>query len=246
MVLEAPTGSGKSTQLPQMLLDRGVVPEGEIVVLQPRRVAARMLARRVASERRSRAGGEIGYQVRFDKVAGRDTRVLFVTEGVLLRRMLQDPKLRGVAAIVFDEFHERHLHGDVMLALAMGLQNGVRPDLKLAVGEIADRVRKRGPDQTADPVKDQVTPGDRQPPPGRDHRRRRDHRAKHRCGEGYADRVMTVDYNQLGQKQRGPPGRANGKQRQPRQAGWQGSTGGREHSKPREEGVARLRGQWPL
>ena len=71
--------------------------------------------------------------MRFDRVAGRETRVIFVTEGVLLRRMLDDPQLRGVAAIVFDEFHERHLHGDVMLAMALGLQSGARPDLKLAV-----------------------------------------------------------------------------------------------------------------
>jgi len=133
LVLEAPTGSGKSTQLPQIMLDRGLVVEGEIVVLQPRRIAARMLARRVAAERGGRPGGEIGYQVRFDRVAGRETRVRYVTEGVLQRQLLEDPQLRGVGAIVFDEFHERHLHGDVMLALALSLQGGERPDLKLVV-----------------------------------------------------------------------------------------------------------------
>ena len=133
MVLEAPTGSGKSTQLPQIMLDRGLVPTGEIVVLQPRRIAARMLARRVAAERGGKIGSEIGYQVRFDRVAGRDTRVRYVTEGVLLRQLLEDPELRGIGAIVFDEFHERHLHGDVMLALALALQEERRPDLKLIV-----------------------------------------------------------------------------------------------------------------
>ncbi len=133
LVLEAPTGSGKSTLVPQILIDRGVVPDGEIVVLQPRRIAARLLARRVANERGGKAGGEVGYQVRFERVASRETRVRYVTEGVLLRQLLEDRELRGVAAIVFDEFHERHLHGDVMLALAQALQTGDRPDLKLVV-----------------------------------------------------------------------------------------------------------------
>jgi ATP-dependent helicase HrpB len=131
-VIAAPTGSGKSTQVPQMLLGTPGVT-GQIVVMQPRRLAARLLARRVASERQSELGQEIGYQIRFDNVTSSRTRIRFVTEGVLLRQMLQDPSLTGVSAIIFDEFHERHLHGDVTLARALDLQQTTRPDLRLIV-----------------------------------------------------------------------------------------------------------------
>ena len=133
LILQAPTGSGKSTQIPQILLDRRLAGNGQIVVLQPRRLATRMLAARVASERRQRLGDEVGYQIRLDRVASDRTRILFVTEGVLLRRMLKDPSLPGVSAILFDEFHERHLYGDITLARALGLQETKRPDLKLVV-----------------------------------------------------------------------------------------------------------------
>jgi ATP-dependent helicase HrpB len=78
-----------------------------------------MLARRVAEEMGVRLGEDVGYQVRFENVAGRATRIRFVTEGILLRRMVDDPELRGVAAVVFDEFHERHLYGDISLARAL-------------------------------------------------------------------------------------------------------------------------------
>jgi len=133
LVLQAPTGSGKSTQVPQMLLDNGLLGDGEVVVLQPRRLPTRMLAARVAQERGCRPGEEVGYQIRFDKVASAKTRIRFVTEGVLLRQMLNDPNLRGVSAILFDEFHERHLYGDLTLARALDLQAAQRPDLKLVV-----------------------------------------------------------------------------------------------------------------
>ncbi|XHR30097.1 MAG: ATP-dependent helicase HrpB [Chthoniobacteraceae bacterium] len=133
LVLQAPTGSGKSTQVPQMLLDNGVLGQGEVVVLQPRRLATRMLAARVASERGCKLGDEVGFQIRFDKVTSAKTRIRFVTEGVLLRQMLNDPQLRGVSAILFDEFHERHLYGDITLARALDLQATRRPDLKLVV-----------------------------------------------------------------------------------------------------------------
>jgi ATP-dependent helicase HrpB len=133
LVLQAPTGSGKSTQVPQMLLDGGLADAGEIVVLQPRRLATRMLAARVASERRVRLGDEVGYQIRLDRVCSERTRIRFVTEGILLRQMLADPRLRGVAAIIFDEFHERHLYGDISLARALDLQAQHRPDLRLIV-----------------------------------------------------------------------------------------------------------------
>ncbi|MFN5804719.1 MAG: DEAD/DEAH box helicase, partial [Opitutia bacterium] len=112
IVLRAPTGSGKSTRIPQMLIDLGLV-RGQVLVLQPRRIAARMLAARIAHERGSRLGGEVGYQVRFDRAESAETRIKFITEALLLRQVAADPSLRGVGAVVFDEFHERNLHSDV-------------------------------------------------------------------------------------------------------------------------------------
>ncbi len=133
-VLEAPTGSGKSTQVPQMLVDEGLVaPNQMVVVLQPRRLAARLLARRVAQERNGKLGDEVGYQVRFDNISGPRTRIKFVTEALLLRQILEQPNLPGIGAILLDEFHERHLHGDLSLALAMRTQQTCRPDLILGV-----------------------------------------------------------------------------------------------------------------
>ena len=133
LILQAPTGSGKSTQVPQILLDGGLLGAGRCVILQPRRLAARMLATRVASERSVRLGGEVGYQIRLDNVSSKETKILFVTEGILLRQMLADPQLRGISTLVFDEFHERHLYGDITLARALDLQDTVRPDLKIIV-----------------------------------------------------------------------------------------------------------------
>ena len=116
LVLEAPPGAGKTTRVPRALLDAGV--EGEILVLEPRRLAARMAARRVAEELGERVGERIGYRVRFDDAVSSRTRVVFVTEGVLTRRLLSDPELKGVGAVLLDEFHERHLQGDVALGAA--------------------------------------------------------------------------------------------------------------------------------
>ncbi|HPR83860.1 MAG TPA: ATP-dependent helicase HrpB, partial [Pontiellaceae bacterium] len=106
--------------------------DGDIVVLQPRRLAARLLARRVAQERGGETGGEVGYQVRFENCISSKTRIRYVTEGILLRQILSDPQLRGVSAVVFDEFHERHLYGDITLARCLHLQQ-TRPDLKIIV-----------------------------------------------------------------------------------------------------------------
>jgi ATP-dependent helicase HrpB len=133
LVLVAPTGSGKTTQAPQMLLDAGLAGKKKIVVLQPRRVAARTVAARVAWERRCPLGSEVGYQVRFDDQTSLGTRISYVTEGILLRRLQEDPRLSDTAIVLFDEFHERNLMSDVALALVKRLQAAERPDLKLAV-----------------------------------------------------------------------------------------------------------------
>src|SRR3954464_10293375 len=129
LVLVAPTGSGKTTQGPQMLLDAGLAGSKKIVVLQPRRVAARTVAARVAWERNCKLGGEVGYQIRFDDQTSLGTRICFVTEGILLRWLQDDRTLADVGAVLFDEFHERNLLSDVSLALVKELQRTRRPDL---------------------------------------------------------------------------------------------------------------------
>lgn len=129
LVLEAPPGAGKTTRVPPALLEFG----GEVLVLEPRRLAARMAARRVAEEMGERLGETVGYQVRFEEVSSSRTRLRFVTEGVLTRRLLADPQLRNVSCVVLDEFHERHLDGDVALALLRRLQQRQRPALRLVV-----------------------------------------------------------------------------------------------------------------
>src|SRR5262249_37107924 len=133
IVLEAPPGAGKTTRVPPALLDAGMAGEGEVLVLEPRRLAARMAARRVAEERGERLGETVGYQVRFEEVAGPRTRLRFLTEGVLTRRLLSDPQLKNVGVVALDEFHERHLQADLALALLRRLQKTERPDLKLVV-----------------------------------------------------------------------------------------------------------------
>src|SRR5580700_4914235 len=133
LILQAPTGSGKSTQVPQILLDHGLAGHGQIVVLQPRRLPTRLLAARIAQERDAVLGQEVGYQIRLDNVTSSATRIRFVTEGVLLRQMVSNPRLAGISIIIFDEFHERHLYSDIALARALEIQESSRPDLKLVV-----------------------------------------------------------------------------------------------------------------
>jgi ATP-dependent helicase HrpB len=133
MVLVAPTGSGKTTQVPQMLLDAGIAGDKMIVVLQPRRVAARTVSARVAWERQGKLGAEVGYQIRFDDHTSLGTRICFVTEGILLRWLQDDRTLANIGAVVFDEFHERNLLSDVALALVKHLQQTQRPDLVMLV-----------------------------------------------------------------------------------------------------------------
>ncbi|HEV2762354.1 MAG TPA: helicase-related protein, partial [Pyrinomonadaceae bacterium] len=129
LLIEAPPGAGKTTRVPSALLDAG--DGGEVWVLEPRRLAARLAARRVAEERGEQLGETVGYQVRFEEVAGPRTRLRFLTEGVLTRRLLSDPRLARVGAVVLDEFHERHLQADLALALLRRLQTTSRPDLKI-------------------------------------------------------------------------------------------------------------------
>jgi ATP-dependent helicase HrpB len=129
LVVEAPPGAGKTTRVPPALLE---IVSGEVVVLEPRRIAARLAARRVAWEMGEPLGETVGYQVRFEEIVGPKTRLRFVTEGVLIRRLLSDPSLKGVAAVVLDEFHERHLESDLALALLKRLQR-IRPDLRIVI-----------------------------------------------------------------------------------------------------------------
>ena len=130
LVLEAPPGAGKTTRVPPALLK---LDAREVLVLEPRRLAARLAARYVAAGRGERVGETVGYQVRFEEVAGPRTRLRFLTEGVLTRRLLGDPDLERVGCVVLDEFHERHLEGDLALALLRRLQRTRRPDLKIVV-----------------------------------------------------------------------------------------------------------------
>jgi ATP-dependent helicase HrpB len=131
-VLVAPPGAGKTTRVPGAALEV-TGGRGDVVVLEPRRLAARMAAARVASERSAALGGEVGYEVRFDRRVSKDTRIRFVTEGILTRRLLDDPHLRGTACVIVDEFHERHLAADLALAAVARLRRGPRPDLRVVV-----------------------------------------------------------------------------------------------------------------
>lgn len=133
VVLRAPTGAGKTTRVPPALLDAGIAGGRAVVMLEPRRLAARAAARRMAHERGSALGDEVGYHVRFDRRAGKHTRILVVTEGLLLRMLQSDPFLESFGAVVFDEFHERNLDTDLALALVRRVQLDVRPDLAIVV-----------------------------------------------------------------------------------------------------------------
>lgn len=130
LVLVAPAGAGKTTRVPPALLDN---VRGEVLVLEPRRLAARLAARRVARELGRPLGELVGYQVRFEEVCGPATRLRYLTEGILARRLLADPRLEGVGCVILDEFHERHLDADLCLALLRRLQQSFRPELKLLV-----------------------------------------------------------------------------------------------------------------
>ena len=132
-VLVAPPGAGKTTLVPLALLDASWLGSGKIVLLEPRRLAARAAARRMAALLGEELGGTVGYAMRMENRTSARTRILVVTEGVLARMILDDPELPGVSAVIFDEFHERSLDGDFGLALALDIQGALRPDLRLLV-----------------------------------------------------------------------------------------------------------------
>lgn len=133
LVLQAPPGAGKTTRVPPALVDAGLAAGGCVMLIEPRRIAARAAAARIASERGVALGSEVGYEVRFDRCTGQETRILAVTDGLLLRKLAADPYLSQAAVVIFDEFHERRLETDLGLALVRRLRAEVRPELKLAV-----------------------------------------------------------------------------------------------------------------
>jgi ATP-dependent helicase HrpB len=132
LILSAPPGSGKTTRIPRMLFDTGFAEKGEILILEPRRLAARMAASRVAQEFGEKPGETVGYSIRFEHISGPKTRIRFLTEAILTRRIIGDPNLRGISVVILDEFHERHLATDLALAFLKQLQHS-NPTLKLLV-----------------------------------------------------------------------------------------------------------------
>ncbi|NRA37683.1 MAG: DEAD/DEAH box helicase, partial [Planctomycetes bacterium] len=129
-ILSAAPGAGKSTRVLPALLDSCA---GDVILLQPRRVAARSIARRIADEQGWELGQTIGWQVRFERHGNSKTRLWVVTEGILARRLMSDPYLEGVSCVILDEFHERHLDSDLILSWCKELQSSVRDDLSLIV-----------------------------------------------------------------------------------------------------------------
>ncbi len=138
VVLQAEPGAGKTTRVPPAILDSGLADlsvgeRGQIVVLQPRRAAARSTAARIAFERNTELGREVGYQVRQDARASKETRILICTDGVFLRRLQQNPLLDGISVVIFDEFHERRIDSDLALALVTQVRQQIRNDLRIVV-----------------------------------------------------------------------------------------------------------------
>src|SRR5690348_6455839 len=133
LVLEAPPGAGKTTQVPPALLGEPWLQGRKIILLEPRRIAARAAAEFMARRFGEAVGQTVGYRIRFESRIGADTRVEVVTEGILTRMLQDDPELPEVGAILFDEFHERHLQGDLGAALALDVQSSLRTDLRLVI-----------------------------------------------------------------------------------------------------------------
>ncbi len=133
VVVRAPTGAGKTTHIPPALLDAGLAGSGHLLLLEPRRLATRAAAARMASQRGGPVGGEVGYRVRFDRCFSAATRILAVTPGILLRQLLDDPYLESAAVVLFDEFHERSLDSDLALGMVRLIQQTVRPELRIVI-----------------------------------------------------------------------------------------------------------------
>ncbi|NDG84399.1 MAG: ATP-dependent RNA helicase, partial [Proteobacteria bacterium] len=131
VIVMAEPGAGKTTRVPVALM--GGAPEGAWIVLQPRRWAARLTATRIAEENAFRLGEEVGYQIRFENRTRKGTRIILMTEGLLLKRLLDDPELTGIRGVILDEFHERSLDLDLSLGLLKEIQGGLRPELKIVV-----------------------------------------------------------------------------------------------------------------
>ncbi len=143
-VLAAPPGAGKSTVVPLALLDEPWARGKRLVMLEPRRLAARAVAVRMATTLGESAGDTVGYRMRLDTRVSKRTRIEVVTEGVFTRMLQSDPALEGVAAVLFDEFHERNLNADVGLALALDAQRHVAPELRLlAMSATLDGAKSR-------------------------------------------------------------------------------------------------------
>lgn len=133
LVLQAPPGAGKTTQVPLALLDAPWLAGRSIVLLEPRRLAARAAAARMAEQLGEPVGATVGYRIRFERRVSRQTRIEVLTEGLLTRRLQHDPALERVGLVIFDEFHERSLQADLALALCLDIQSGLREDLRLLV-----------------------------------------------------------------------------------------------------------------
>ena len=133
VVLQAPPGAGKTTRVPLALLRESWLGDQSILMLQPRRLAARHAAEYMAAQLSEPVGQRVGYTVRFERKRSKATRIEVVTEGILTRRLQNDPELSGVGLVIFDEFHERNLHSDLALALCRDTQTALRDDLKLLV-----------------------------------------------------------------------------------------------------------------
>ncbi|MDH5426414.1 MAG: DEAD/DEAH box helicase, partial [Gammaproteobacteria bacterium] len=133
LVLQAPPGAGKTTAVPIALLQQDWLAGKQIIMLEPRRLAARNAAARMAFLLNEQAGATVGYQIRQDNCFSDKTKILVVTEGILTRKLQADPELKNIALVIFDEFHERSLHADLSLALCLQSQQILREDLKILV-----------------------------------------------------------------------------------------------------------------
>jgi ATP-dependent helicase HrpB len=148
VLLNAPTGAGKSTWLPLQILKDGNI-SGKIILLEPRRLAARNVAQRLAELLNEKPGETVGYRMRAETCVGPTTRLEVVTEGILTRMLQNDPELTGVGLVILDEFHERSLQADLALALLLDVQQGLRDDLRLLIMSATldnERLRRRLPD----------------------------------------------------------------------------------------------------